>query len=375
MVAQRRMGKTSLLREFQRRSDGERTCVYVDLQKAKDAPEAIVEISLALKRQSGLSDGVLSVFGNTIEKLGTMVEKISIGDLGVTLRAGLNAGNWSKKGSELLEVVAGSEQHAVLMLDEVPILANRLLKGSDYTITPERREALDEFMSWLRECASRHRGQLSIILTGSIGFEPILRQAGLSATLNSFAPFELLPWDDETATGCLIALARQRELDFEEGATEELLSRLGCNIPHHVQTYFDRLHETCHRRGDDTITRDDVARVYEERMLSTRGHAELTHYEDRLKMLLGHEALPMALDLLTEAATVGHVSDEALRSLREDHERDGFQASLALDEIRRVLEHDGYLRMTDRGLVFVSKLLRDWWKARHGFAYVEVARR
>ena len=41
-------------------------------------------------------------------------------------------------------------------------------------------------------------------------------------------------------------------------------------------------------------------------------------------------------------------------------------------EILRVLEHDGYLTLKNNGYVFVSRLLRDWWKARYDFSYVPI---
>ena len=47
----------------------------------------------------------------------------------------------------------------------------------------------------------------------------------------------------------------------------------------------------------------------------------------------------------------------------------------ALREILSILEHDGYLRQpTTNEYVFVSKLLKDWWKARFGFTFVRVSK-
>ena len=119
VTAQRRMGKTSLVRELLRRLEerGDFEPVFVDLEDASSAADALVEIA------------------------------------------------------------------AVLVIDELPILVNRLLKGhdqNDYKITPERRRDTDEFMSWLRKNAQAHRGRIRFIVSGSVGLEPILEQAGLS---------------------------------------------------------------------------------------------------------------------------------------------------------------------------------------------------
>ncbi len=45
LVAQRRMGKTSIMKEIKRQLNGRYTCLFVDLQKASFAEDAIVEIS------------------------------------------------------------------------------------------------------------------------------------------------------------------------------------------------------------------------------------------------------------------------------------------------------------------------------------------
>ena len=80
------------------------------------------------------------------------------------------------------------DKPVILAIDELPILVNRLLKGHDYRITPERRAtAADLFLSWLRRNGQVHRGKITLIVSGSIGLDPILSQARLSAQANIFS--------------------------------------------------------------------------------------------------------------------------------------------------------------------------------------------
>ena len=120
---------------------------------------------------------------------------------------------------------------------------------------------------------------------------------------------------------------------------------------------------------------EEVGEVYESEMLGTRGHVELTHYEERLKLVLGEAAFSLALDMLTEAAVTGHLSREALAALQQEYTFEGRSIVDAQKEILWVLEHDGYLEPAPLGYVFVSHLVRDWWKARHGFAFTPVLQR
>ena len=104
---------------------------------------------------------------------------MEVAEVQIKLREGIDAGNWQQKGDAIFAALAANERPVVLAIDELPILVNRLLKGQDYRMTPERKQAVDEFMTWLRKNGREHRGRITLILSGSVGLEPILRQAGI----------------------------------------------------------------------------------------------------------------------------------------------------------------------------------------------------
>jgi len=379
LTAQRRMGKTSLVRELKRQllASGEAAAVFVDLENAFSAADAIKELSLATRECENIWSKVRNIFLNALDGMAERVEEVNAGEIGVKLRAGLDAGNWEQKGDEIFMALADQELPVLLAIDELPILINRILKGEDYQITPERRVATDQFMSWLRKNAQTHKGKVRIILSGSIGLEPVLRQAGLSAHANVFPSFELRPWSQETATACLHALAEKYEIKLEEGVCELACNCLGCCIPHHVQMFFDHLHEEIRCSGRQSINTKDIKTVYDTYMLGIRGQAELDHYEERLKLVLGSEYYTCALDLLTEAAVNGKLSREGIHFFA-DYYAAQLEEDNTLDVIREiiyVLEHDGYLHQTAQGYCYVSKLLKDWWKARHENFYVSIKER
>ena len=68
---------------------------------------------------------------------------------------------------------------------------------------------------------------------------------------------------------------------------------------------------------------DEVNDIYETEMLGIRGHAELTHYEERLKLVLGPEIFPFALEILTETAVTGALTPPALAALQKGYEFTG----------------------------------------------------
>jgi len=375
LVAQRRIGKTSVLAELHDRLKERYICLFVDLQAARSSPQAIADLSLAIHEYKPLWDKTRELFANILEKVTDSIEKVGVGDLGVTLRAGLTGGNWMDKGDQIFGILANAEKPVVLMFDEVPIMLNYMLKDEDFRITPERRARADEFLSWLRKNTIEHQGKVRTIISGSIGLEPILRQARLSATINHFLPLELKPWDEETAKGCISALANEYSVALQDGVPKEMVKRLGCCIPHHVQMFFSHIYDRCKRKGKMECLVGEVGEVYEKEMLGVRGHPELTHYEERLEMVLGKELFTMAIDMLTEAAVTGCLTKEAIAGLQKEYALEEGDIGEAQKEVIWVLEHDGYLKRTEKGHVFVSKLLQDWWKNRHGAFFVPVLKR
>ncbi|MEN6338417.1 MAG: ATP-binding protein, partial [Phycisphaerales bacterium] len=84
-------------------------CLFVDLQKCGSAADAIVELSLRIRPHTNLWQKASSVFDNVLSRVTGGVENVKMGDVAVTLRSGLTAGNWSAKGDHLLDILAGHE--------------------------------------------------------------------------------------------------------------------------------------------------------------------------------------------------------------------------------------------------------------------------
>ena len=374
LTAPRRMGKTSLVRELLRRlaDEGRFETIFVDLEGATDPADAIAEIGFRSRPAQGAWGRIKTLFANVLPaeaEIGGRVPALADADLRVKLRAGVDAGNWRHKGDEVFAALAGNALPVVLAIDELPILVNRLLKGDDYRMTPERRRAADEFLSWFRKNGQMHRGRISMVLSGSVSLEPILRQAGLGAHANILSPFDLKPWDEETAMACLGALGETYGLDLPHDVRRDMCRRLRCQIPHHVQRFFDVLHEDLRRARRHTASLEDVERVYVHEMLGIRGQMDLEHYEGRLRMVLGDEGYLAALEMLTEAAVGGgRLRGDAIIRHREVLAGGDGGGPPPVEDVLRVLEHDGYLERQGDGYRFVSGLLEDWWRVRYGWS-------
>ena len=277
-------------------------------------------------------------------------------------------------GDQVFETLAANNRPVVLAIDELPILVNRLLKGHEYRVTPERLAMTDSFMGWLRKCCQSYEGKVCLIISGSVGLEPVLSQARLSAHANVYTSFDLKPWSHDVAEECLEALAREHRVGLPDEIRREMCRRLRCCVPHHVQLFFQHLYEHLVRDSRYEATLDDVERVYHQDLLSVRGQAGLVHYEERLRMVLGDEGYTDALSLLSEAVVNdGQLSNKVIELYRSEAAEKGEGDSVA--NVLYVLQHDGYLEECEGGYAFVSGLLEDWWTARHGQRFTSIVLR
>ena len=150
-----------------------------------------------------------------------------------------------------------------------------------------------------------------------MSLEPLLEQAGLSAQVNIFSPYDLKPWSEETAVSCLEALARSYQVGLGPEAGRDMCRRLRCCIPHHVQMFFDRMHDHLRRIGREDASLDDVEWVYVQEMQGVRGQVDLQHYEGRLETVLGRAGYTVALEILTATAVEGDIAAETIDRYRD----------------------------------------------------------
>jgi uncharacterized protein len=371
LVAQRRMGKTSLMREVAGRLKNRFHCIYLDLEKPDKAEDFIVQLGLAVYPFKGLWEKTKSVFSS----VPTLLEGINFSEFGIKLRANISAGDWNLKGDQLFDVLASTDKNVLLLLDEVPIFIQNLLSPNDNRTAVQGKNEAEQFLRWLRANSQKHQKKIIIVLTGSIGLEPILHRVGLSAHINNFTAFQLPPWDNTTCLECLAALAHHEEVVFEEGAAEKLMELMGVGIPHYVQKFFDASHAECRAGNRTGITIEDVEIAHTQRMLASLGDADLSSYYERIEKVLGQELMPLAIELLTEAAVKGSFKVTTLALIKDLKGFEGYGDKTLQNEVLEILMHDGYLKREMNDYFFVSKLLKDWWKRRYGTGYISIRRR
>lgn len=368
IIAQRRIGKTSLMHEASEKLPQGYIGLHIDLQAAQDVSDVVVKMVTATQTVSTIWPRIRGCFGNFFQSVKDSIESISVYEFEVQLKAGLSGNAWQEKGSQALCELAKLEKPVVLFIDELPILIDRLL------LRPDGRESVHTLLCWLRNQSQLHQGRICMIFAGSIGLEPVLGRIGLTADINHLTPFVLDPWADDVAMGCLKALATYQNLELPENCSSNMLELLGCNIPYHVQLFFFYMHEHCRAQGKTSVSDQDVKDVFDRRMLNTKGHSDLTHMESRLLKMFTSEEFPFVRDVLTQAAIAGRIRPVDIRALWKRNELSPNDYLSIAPHIFDVIEHDGYLKKRgDGSYEFVSNLLRQWWKAKYEAFYAPLA--
>lgn len=368
LTGQRRMGKTSIVRELGRRLEADNWIfLFADVEGASSAEDVVADIAQAAHPirpiSSRLQSAMRRLFSETVEEVGALEFRIKI-------RAGLNTGNWRRHGEQLLRDCAGQEQRVLLVIDELPIFLNNLLSSEDGA-----RQAR-EFLSWMRAAFQGLDSRSPVlVVSGSIGLQPLVRRLGIPDRINYLDPLRLGPWDRDTCIACFNLLAENYRLRIEDGVAAAAYDALGLGIPHHVQSFFARLREFAIMNGRSLLTKKDVETVFSTVLLGPSGQNDLVHYESRLKDTLGADNHKIAMEILAEAATQGSFSRSAENSLEDLYAPVIADVKSHILDVLDVLVHDGYLEPMHSGYSFPSRLLKEWWAARFRDHYTSLEQR
>lgn len=357
LSGQRRMGKTSLIQELGRRLSLRGWIVlFVDVEDAACAEDAIADVAQATYQHRPLVSRVINGMKHWFTE---NVDELDIYSFRVKVRATLDSASWRRHGASLLRGCAEAEKPVLLVIDELPIFLKRMWQRDG------DGKRVDEFLSWLRG-SIQTIGENSpvLLLSGSIGLQPLVNRLGISDRVNYLDPFRLGPWDRETSIACIEALSDEYELEIEDGVGYAVYERLGIGIPHHVQSFFARLREHCIQLGRDVVQITDVDEVYRTRLLGASGQNDLVHYESRLNESLDNDAYALAMEILAEAALEASFTVDSELVLVEQY--GGLMAGVEsrISDVLDVLLHDGYLEEKNGEYRFPSNLLKDWWATR-----------
>ena len=137
LVAPRRVGKTSLMREVSSRLEPRHICLHLDLEASRAPPDFFAELARVGWDHLSAGDRLRGAFGKLVQGIAELRSEaftIKVQELFST--------SWKQRGDRLFEVLTGLDQPVVLFLDEVPIFLHRLLINEARQVDANSRPAV-----------------------------------------------------------------------------------------------------------------------------------------------------------------------------------------------------------------------------------------
>lgn len=238
----------------------------------------------------------------------------------------------------------------VLIIDEIPILARAL---------EEHATGGGAALLHLLRRARQDNGDLSMVLSGSIGFHHVVSD---HTVVNDVDKIHVGPISEDDATHLAACLLLGEQVPTDDApALATTIGGAAESVPYYVHHLVDDLRNVATRRGA-SVNADDVAPLIAAALIEPDDPWDLRHYRDRLPGYYQDDAPLAAAVLDAFAATDDLLSvDQVLRALAvvEDIEVPGRDDLVHLVE---KLESDHYLVREGDGDRFSSDLLRQAWR-------------
>ncbi len=360
LTAPRRFGKTSLMLRLMDQPQGGWWAFFFEVE-ALDRPEAfITEIILTLLRDQRLGQWARQL-RKSFGKLADRVEEIDLAGTRVSLREQL-APHWQETGRELIERLRGLETKTILIVDEFPLMLERIHKKDNL--------AAHELLSWLRSLRQTPdlHDKVRWVIGGSIGIEKVLQR--ISAGTKEIADLQRIPvreFTKESARAFIKILLRSEGVrSISSKILSQFLEVVDIPIPHFIQILVRESLNEMERQNKRTLSKEMIEQAYENGLLASYNRTYFEHYYERLRDYYDPEMADTAKALLTEIARRGSLTKRELWTQFQAHMK-GQGDEDTFSYLLSDLENDFYL-VGDHGrqrFRFATKVLQDWWLRYH----------
>ena len=363
LAAPRRFGKTSLIYRLLDEPRWDYKVLVADLEHLAEPAEFITSLAELLVRDRQLGKLVrgLSYLPKTLwSGFRNTVEEVELYKLRVKLRGHLRP-RWQESGEELLKKLADAPNPVVLMLDEFPMMIDRMARSEAH------REEARTFLRWLRSIRQSPGHQnVRFLVAGSIGIGGILNQLSEASAINDFEQIRLEPFSPNVAHAFLDELSQAQETPLSPQSKRKMVELIGILVPYFLQVLFSEVRKV-YLQDRQPISPGDVERIYHEKVLGVDCKTYFDHYYGRLRIYYQPQEEKPIKPMLRALAEVGSLTRDACYQCY----RDEVGAGAELEQFNRLmveLENDFYIRFAPRArrYEFASKLLRDWWLRHYG---------
>lgn len=370
LVAERRMGKTHVLRKLENTPPEGSIVIRHDLEGIRSADEFV---NYLLKDIAEHRKG--------FERLRTWLNTVATQASGAQA-AGVKLPNftphpWKKLLEEgiaqALESLEGKE--LVFLWDEMPLMLQNIA-GTEGG-KPGNPEQAMELLDVLRALRQLHIQNLRMIFTGSIGLHHVisdLKAKGYAnAPINDMQTVEVSPLSLADATGLAQELIQDNQLAGD--VSGEAISLMAADIAERLDGVAFYIHHimSSYRKAGIPVEPSNIAAMIAQEVQSANDPWSLKHYLERTKTYYGNRQKP-CLKLLDAVASAkgGMPLQTAINAAKGSHpdiEKGDWLELISL------LERDFYLQrdLQTGELRFKFKVVCQWWRWHRDIAVMQEA--
>lgn len=353
--AERRIGKTSMIRKMTKEPHVGWFPVYQDLESIHSAAEFSTSVYDQIQRFLGVTKRGMNLarkfyddhdFGDLAKKKERPWKHLliaSIDDL----------------------VAAKADQRLVLFWDEVPYMIANIGNA-------EGQQVAAEVLDTLRSLRNKYPKDLRMVFTGSIGLHHVLsgmHDAKIATEpVNDMIAIEVAPLDTKHAQQLARDLIKGEGIMCNRDAIEATTLCIAKELdgfPFYIHHVINSL--SLERLAADPET---VRNLIRQRLVDPTDPWELGHYRERIRIYYQSasdaQLVALVLDCMCDLTAPCSLGD-LMKNINA--QSDKFSDRSHVIRVLRLMERDHYLgRDTDGRLHFRFPLIQRWWKVDRGFA-------
>jgi AAA+ ATPase superfamily predicted ATPase len=353
LLAPRRVGKTSLLRELENSPEQGYVFLYVMVQSCRSEHDFYKQILEALYESDFISNlekikkNAKEVVQSALEK----IEEVKINDSGITLSSSKKEITYKDLEKAIKALQLG--QKLIIVLDEYPDVLEKIYKN-------EGHDAASDFLSNTRGLCQNTKltSLVQFIFTGSIGLDTLASRLGLSNLINDRDKITLSSLSETEAESFIQFLIDKYKspIQFSDETKRYFLDRVEWLMPYYIEILWERLEDYCLDNDITQATEKDIDIAFEE-LFSQTYRSNFNHWAERLKRFEPTER-KLARKVLDTLSEQHKISFEDCFNIIHAEEFKDINGNYVLD----CLEHDGYIfEVEPKVFQFTSPILREWW--------------
>ncbi len=358
LKAPRRFGKSSVMYNLYERPRDGFIVVFQDTEGINDPADFITTLLSSIRQHESIGDRFKKAIKDIVKSAASWLEEVEIAEFRLKLKEHIRD-KWQEKGEELLRVVGKLDVKIVFIVDELPVLIQRITENHN-------KRVVRDFLHWFRQVRQiPELGNVRWVAGGSIGIEHVLKQVGAGTkTINDFEIVKIGPFSEDDARAYIRALLKNEGhlQRISREVIDRVLELVGAPVPYFIQIVLKESIYEMRRQGKKTLSKEMVERAYRHGALGPASRTYFEHYFSRLSEYYDERRESIAKRLILEVAKKGEVKKKELFKLFKMQSggklRDEVFSYLMTD-----IENDFYVTYDPESDTyrFSTNILKDWW--------------